>query len=110
VHLVDLDAEALAQAAARQGVSGHPGLTLFGGVDLTGMLDCVAHWSPQTHISPADLQALAEWPALRVRLALPGPYDVVASTCLLSQLIANVFPPLGDAHSQFRRVAAAIRA
>ncbi|MDR3637757.1 MAG: hypothetical protein P4L84_28380 [Isosphaeraceae bacterium] len=109
VHLVDLDREALARGAARQGVGGHASVRRFGGIDLTGMLDAIAAWSPSTTVGAADLQALAEWPARRVAQALPGPYDVVASTCVLSQLIGNAFPALGNSHRRFLAVVEALR-
>src|SRR5262245_22192578 len=38
VHLVDLDSEAIARGADRQGVARHPGLHLHGGVDVTATL------------------------------------------------------------------------
>jgi hypothetical protein len=109
VHLVDLDPEALARGATRQGVAEHPSLRRFGGVDVTGMLDAIATWSPLTPIRPADLSALAEWPAGRVAQALPAPYDLVASTCLLSPLIGNAFHAVGAGHPQFMALVQAIR-
>jgi len=109
VHLVDLDSEALSGAVSRQGVADHPGLRLFGGLDVTGILDAVATWSPTAPIPPADLEALAAWPAGRVALALPGPYDVVASTCLLSPLVGNAFHAVGEGHPQFAAAVRAIR-
>ena len=109
VHLVDLDGEALAAGAAHQGVRTHPALRCFGGIDLTGMLDAIAEWSPSTPVGAADVGALADWPAQRIAEALPGPYDVVASTCLLSQLVGNALPALGSAHPRFLDVVASIR-
>lgn len=110
VTLVDLDPAALARGAERQGVADHPSLRRLGGVDVTGMLDAVAGWSPRSPVGPADLAALAEWPAGRVAQALPGPFDVVASTCLLSPLIGNAFHAVGEAHPEFLAVVQAIRA
>jgi hypothetical protein len=109
VHLVDLDAGALARGAERQGVAGQTGLRLFGGVDLTGMLDAFATWSPTTPIDPDDLSALAEAPVRLVRPALPGPYELAASTCLLSPLIGNAFHAVGEAHPRFPELVRAIR-
>lgn len=109
VHLVDLDAEALALGAVRQGVAEHPGLTLHGGVDLTGMLETIATWGPLTPIHLPDIQALVDWPTARVAPVLPGPFDRVASTCLLSQLIANARHSIGESHSEFLGTVQAIR-
>ena len=109
VHLVDLDASALARGADRQGVRDRPNLFLHGNLDVTAMMEAMARWSPLGEVSGADLAALVEWPAGRVGLALPGPFDVVASACLLSQLIGNAHHALGEAHPQRDAVARAIR-
>lgn len=109
VALVDLDPLAIADGAARQGVSAHPGLRLIGGVDLTAMLDAMASWTPQTSIGPTDLSALVEWPSTRLAPTLRGPYDVVASTCLLSQIAGNAFRAVGERHPQFGALVRSIR-
>jgi hypothetical protein len=110
VHLVDLDAEALARGASAQGVSDHPSLRLHGGTDLTGMVDLIAGWSPHGPIPPEALAALAEEPARRVAPGLPGPFDLVASTCLLTPLIGSAFHAVGENHPQFAELVQAIRA
>lgn len=66
VHLVDLDDEALSGVLARQGVEPSERLVLHGGLD-------------------ASDRDGAAWQG-----RLPGPFDVVASVCLLSQLIDAV--------------------
>ena len=109
VHLVDLDPTALALGAGRQGVADHPSLRLHGNLDVTGMLDAIAGWSPLAPIAGADLEALVDWPPRRVGLALPGPFDVVASTCLLSQLVGNAFHSIGEAHPRFPEVVRGLR-
>lgn len=109
LHLVDLDADALARGVARQGVAGHRSLHAHGGVDLTGMLDAIARWTLHATIGPADLAAMVEGPARRVASALPGPFDHVASTCLLRPLIGNAFHGVGEAHPQFPALVRAIR-
>ncbi len=73
------------------------------------MLDAIARWSPLGSISDADLEALVTWPSRRVGLALPGPFDTVASTCLLSQLIGNAHHSIGEGHPRFGEVVRAIR-
>ena len=95
--------------AVRQGVGEHPSLRLFGNVDLTGLLDTIAGFTPATPIRPESLAALAERPALAVPPVLAGPYDVVASTCLLSPLIGNAFHSVGESHPQFMAMVQAIR-
>lgn len=109
VHLVDLDAEALERGAARQGVAARPTLYRHGGLDLTGMLGAIARWSPTAPIPDADLEALVAWPGHRVGLALPGPFEVVASTCLLSQLVGHASHAVGDRHPRFAEAVRAVR-
>jgi hypothetical protein len=110
VHLVDLDADSLAWGVAQQGVVDHPGVHLWGGVDVTGMLDAIASWSPQTSISSEDLSACADGPVRRVSPSLPTSFDLVASTCLLSQLIRDIIASVGERHPQFLGLIQAIRA
>jgi hypothetical protein len=110
VHLVDLDAEALAHAAESQGVAGHPSLRRHGGVDVTARLDAIATWSPGVAVPPAEVAAIADWPAGRAARGLPGPFDLVASTCLLRPLIGHVFHAVGEHHPQFDSLVRAIRA
>ena len=109
VHLVDLDAAALERGARQQGVAGHPGFFRHGGMDVTGMVDAMARWSPVGEVAPAELAALVDWPRRRVGLALPMPFDAVASTCLLSQVVGNARHALGEAHPQGPAVVRAIR-
>jgi hypothetical protein len=110
VHLVDIDAEALAQGAARQGVEGHPRLRLFGGVDVTATLGVLSSWTPRSELGPADLDALAAWPASRVAQVLSGGFDRVSSTCLLSQVLETAAHALGRDHRQLAEVEAALLA
>ncbi|QEH31611.1 hypothetical protein OJF2_00760 [Aquisphaera giovannonii] len=110
VHLVDLDARALALGAERQGVAGHPRLFLHGGLDVTATLDVLSGWHPLSRVRPADLEALASWPADRVPTALPGGFDRVASTCVLSQLQETAGHALGPGHGQLEAVESALRA
>lgn len=109
VHLVDLDPTALAEGVARQGVADHPGIHLHGGLDLTAMVETIASWSPRAEVRPADLDALAHWPGNRVPLVLPGPFDHVASTCILSQLTDTTAHALGDHHPRGTAVMEAVR-
>src|SRR5205807_503770 len=46
----------------------------------------------------------------RVGPALPGPYERVASTCLLRPLLGNAFHAVGDRHPRFPDLVRAIRA
>jgi hypothetical protein len=110
VHLVDLDAEALAQGVARQGLANHPAIVLHGDVDVTGRLDVLGAWSPASAIEAADVAAFAEEPVRRVAAGLPGPFDRVASVCLLSQLMLSLVDTVGEHHPRFVGLVQAARA
>lgn len=110
IHLVDLDAEALAQGTARQDCGKQARVHRYGGVDVTGVLETLGGWSPQTVIQAADLSACTEEPIRRVCPILPGPFTVVASTCLLSQLIKAVIQAVGERHPRFLELLQAVRA
>lgn len=110
VHLVDWDASSLARGTARQGVAAHPGLHLLGGVDVTGMLDLIEIWSPRSQIGDGDLASCAENPVRSVGPSLPGSFDFVASTCLLTQLIGSLVNSVGENHPRFVELVQAIRA
>jgi hypothetical protein len=109
VHLVDLDADALQRAASRQGVSERPSLLFHPGIDVTGMLDEMTSWTPMTPISNSCLHAIARWPPERVPAVLPGRFEVVASTCLISQLLETATHALGPRHPALSDVLRSIR-
>jgi hypothetical protein len=110
VHLVDLDAGALTRGIDRQGLSGHPRLWTYGDIDVTSMLDTFSTWSPRTQIRPENIAACIEDPVRLVCPSLPGPFDSVASTCLLSQLIGVLVATLGEGHPRFGDFVQAVRA
>jgi hypothetical protein len=110
VHLVDLDAEALAAGLRRQSVATHPGLHQHGNFDVTGMLDVMSTWSPQARIDPTDVAACADVPVQSIAPLLPGPFEVVVSTCLLSQLILYLVHTVGEGHPQFLMLLQSVRA
>jgi hypothetical protein len=109
IHLVDLDAEALAGGVGRQGYKDGPAVRIHGGVDVTAMLETLAGWSPATSVRDEDLNALVQGPVRSLAAAPPDPFETVASTCLLSQLIASVVRALGEGHPRFLEAIQAVR-
>ncbi|MEK6263036.1 MAG: hypothetical protein AABP62_31030 [Planctomycetota bacterium] len=109
VHLVDLDAQALADGVIAQGLdAGRGPLHLHGGVDVTGIAERLDGWSPTQPPNDAQLRdcLLA---AGGSRVELPRPVDVAVSVCLLSQLMEILNVTLGGQHPQFTRLAALVR-
>ena len=52
-------------------------------------------------VTPQELMDAPATDAKRIAAALPGPFDVVASTCLLTQLQLSLLQLLGDTHQLF---------
>ena len=85
IHLVDLDCEALLAGVARQHATDFPGLRLHCGVDVTGIL--------KNNLRPnsrkMNIQGEDRWThqnRVFSNLAFLGTFDIVISTCLLTQL------------------------
>lgn len=95
VCLVDLDGDALARGVSRQFSAPPAGvlkqrIVLRGGIDLTGIGECLA-----ARAAAADWRLPSQDDPLASAIdpdihGLPGPFDVVASVGLLSQLIESV--------------------
>ena len=82
VHLVDIDAAALARATGRQTPAVRGRLRSHAPVDLSGLYQQLATWN----VAPAPLPALVDAGAAAVLKQLPAGFDVVASCCVLSQM------------------------
>jgi hypothetical protein len=108
VVLVDLDSEALVKGTISQPLQVADRLRCHGNTDVTGVLERIATWSPSTALNDEDLTALtagaevSSWPT-------GSGFDVVASTCLLSQLVGSLTHSLTDRHPQFLDAVKAIR-
>ena len=98
VHLVDLDGEALQRGVNRQVPESQRGkVRLHGGIDVTGICDRLDSVNDPP---PSELQRLADL-ALDPTSDLPGPFDVVASTGILSQLIDMVVQSMPTTNPAF---------
>lgn len=103
---MDIDADALAKALERQRVSA-PGIHIHAPIDLSGLCDLPEAWQrlPQP---PAAIERQILVADNRPRLDL-GPFDVVLSPCVLSQLLYPIRNALGVGHPQLKRLCTAIR-
>jgi hypothetical protein len=107
VHLVDLDAEAVARARARQEPEAAAKLHLHAPVDLSGHFDRLERFKA-TPATPVELANMPRLSVEKVRAALPGQFDVVMSTCFLSQLMQSAYIALGPEHRQLHFIACAL--
>jgi hypothetical protein len=100
VHLVDIDAEAVARAAARVSAALRPRLAVHAPVDVSGVFDRLEDWS-RAAPGNAALDDEVRAAVARVTGALPGPFDVVVSCCLLTQMQLVLLEVVGDASLSF---------
>jgi hypothetical protein len=108
VHLVDVDPAAMRQAVARQQVADDTRVRLHGGVDLTGIADAFPRWESQLPTA-SEVEAAAKRAAHAEVPPLDGPFDVVLSPCLLSQLVGYASDVLGRRHPRRRELLVALR-
>ncbi|MEZ6070560.1 MAG: hypothetical protein R3C10_09870 [Pirellulales bacterium] len=109
VHLVDLDDEALDAAIERQPVADQAALRRHGDCDLSGVWPQLEQLTPDRPASDDEVDALVAAASGFAGPTLPGPFDVVVSACVLSQLINAVVVSLGDTHLRFVDLLRAVR-
>jgi hypothetical protein len=109
VHLVDLDGESLAAGVARQQMTQRDKLRLHGGVDVTGIGPLLGKWSPDAGPGEGEAGECVELARRAALPHLPGPFQVVASACLLTQLIDGAVLTVGERHPRFLDLIFAIR-
>jgi hypothetical protein len=102
IHLVDIDADAVAAARARLPAASASRVFLHAPFDASGLYDRLPAWAT-AHPPPTMSALAAEMPAAVARVAspLPGPFDVVASCCLLTQMQLVLLQVIGDRHPRF---------
>ena len=109
VHLVDLDPEALHRALTRVSPAGHrrARLVIHAPVDLSGIFPHLDGWAR----TPPDVEAIADAVEAGIgelETRLPGPFDLVVSCCMLSQLQLVLVEALGERHPRFEELRVAI--
>jgi hypothetical protein len=104
LHLVDLDDEAVGKGIARQGLA-PSAVQVHAPLDVTGLMPRLKAFA-QT--APAQLVADAATAATTAVSTLPGPFSVVVSACLLSQLMHTCRLALGAKHPALGQVGHAL--
>lgn len=104
IHLVDVDEYALARARERQSESIRARLILHGGSDLSGLLARLERWQ-RMELTPDELLSHPERTAAQLAVELGGPFEVVASTCVLTQMQLALRRALSETHPCFEAAA-----
>jgi hypothetical protein len=98
IHLVDVDDKALAGAVARQPADVRARLRRHGRVDLSGLSPRrLARWR-RAPPEPTEIEAAANAALDAILTKLGGGFDVVASTCVLTQMAFALREALGERH------------
>jgi hypothetical protein len=100
IHLVDVDCASVEGARASAPPDVAPRLTLHAPVDVSGVFAELESWAANPP-APASQAAIVEAAIARVTGALPGPFDVVVSCCLLTQIQLALLQVVGDRNPRF---------
>jgi hypothetical protein len=98
IHLVDIDADAIARARSATPTAVQDRVQLHAPVDVSGSWDLLTEWA---QLPAAVLSAQRAPTVARVVEALPGPFDVVVSCCMLTQLQLALLGAIPDRHPAF---------
>jgi hypothetical protein len=101
VHLVDLDAAALERTQKRLGKPQGFELFLHAPIDLSGLFVDIDRWKGM-QLAAEDVMRLPGHTAQTLAQLLPTPFDVVASSCVLSQMQLGLLQTLGEPHPLFQ--------
>ncbi len=96
IHLVDLDKAALLGALRRQSPAVRAILRVHAPVDLSGTESRLKRWKRAVP-SPGELDAIGS-STLRSFAALQGPFELVVSACVLTQMSFRLRDVLGESH------------
>jgi SAM-dependent methyltransferase len=104
IHLVDLDGAALRRARERQDPAVRERIFGHAAVDLSGLLDRLERWQRLAIQSPDEVTARPEVASAEIAEKLPGPFDVVVSACVLTQMQLAPLNVLSPSHPLFAAV------
>lgn len=103
IHLVDIDQAAIEGARDRQDALVKARVFCHAPVDLSGLVDRLDRWK-EMKVTPEEVMAHPADASRKVVESLPGPFDVVLSACVLTQLQLFALEVLGGTHRLFEAV------
>lgn len=106
IHLVDIDSLAIDGGMRRQGLDNSDPVVVHSNVDVTGIAAQLSKWNLETddQFATKCLQLADDYQPLGLTT-----YNVVASLCLLSQLIDSIAQTVGPKHPKFLEMVKVIR-
>jgi hypothetical protein len=108
IALVDLDESALARAVSRLNEVECRRVERHSPIDLSGTLPVLESWVRRRNPTDADISAVMRSVGVAPRPDV-GSFDVVASTCMLTQLIDSVYMALTTEHPRCIELVLAVR-
>jgi hypothetical protein len=103
IHLVDIDAAAIEGARDRQEEAVRSRIVCHAPVDLSGLVDRIDRWK-QMQVTPDEVMNHPAEASRKIVETLPGPFDVVLSACVLTQLQLFALEVLTPTHRLFEAV------
>ena len=107
IHLVDLDAAALARARDRQEPQLRARIFRHAPVDLAGLLGSMDRWR-NTPPTSAELASAVDRATDQIARSLPDGFDAAVSCCMITQMSRACTSALGSAHPRLTDVRKAI--
>ncbi|MGV0029382.1 hypothetical protein [Phormidesmis priestleyi] len=98
IHLVDLDEQAVHDGILRQGLNDTNNIFVHGTIDLTGSLPFLCKLHQELELTEGEAKDFIQEAILPLKLNINEPFEIVASICILTQLIDTVIGALGNTH------------
>lgn len=103
IHLVDIDESALMNGVRKQKVNGFPNIYVHGNIDLTGIYNDLEEW----HYQRPNQQKITDC-IMKANgfdgIRIDRDFDIVVSSCLLTQLIQSITDTLIDCENELKLV------
>ena len=97
IHLVDIDRDAIGNAKARQPEPIFNKIFLHAPLDISGANKSLEEWR-DFKVTQETLLTFPERTANQLISQLPGPFDCVVSSCLISQILLTYTSVMGEQH------------
>ncbi len=108
VHLFDLDGKTVWNGVDFQGLAGADWIQIHGGIDVSGMGSVIAGLKDNPYDDGYLVEIIRQSSEFRLE-EFSNQFDVVASTCLLSQIFEHAIASIGERHSRLIELLTSLR-